>query len=101
MLKGENVCCSHLNKITIIPRLKLRHELFLLALRLLCLISGHYPNKVPFWLLNSNKCMLSLRDIMLFVFVFVIPFSKQMMNGKAKEKDENEEKCNNVNGLGQ
>lgn len=28
-------------------------------------------------------------------------FERQMMNGKAKEKDENGEKCYNVNGSGQ
>lgn len=57
---------AYLHKVTFVPRLQPRPHLFLVArFRLLRVISRYYPNKIAFWLLNSNKCMLALWDIML------------------------------------
>jgi hypothetical protein len=62
---GKEIFYRYLHDVALIPREKLRLRLFLLAFRLLRLTSGYYPNEIAFWLLNSNKCMLALRDIVL------------------------------------
>lgn len=68
-MKGNVKSFPCLDKIALVPRLKLRLKFVLLVLQLLCLISGHYPNEIFFGLLNSNERMFSFGDIMLVVFV--------------------------------
>lgn len=68
--KGRESAFLYLNEVTFRPCLKSRLEFLLLSFRLLRLTSGDYPNQIAFWLLNCNKCMLPLGDIMLVVGFF-------------------------------